>query len=396
MNKQDYQYICEHFANISRIPIRLYKDKKPQIYKNPTTFPSDPGAPYIDELLCITKKISYYITNIYHYYGVINFGNYTLLIGPTYQLPPSRSQIHDYMFSLGIHQNYHEQYQLFLASITTMPLETFVHLLCLVNFYLTGEKIAVTDLILYDSSSKINKQDLTIKKKIIAEDFPDFTTSISHNTFEFEKEMMGYISDGNLDSLHHLFSRATAGQTGKLADNFLRQTKNLFITSATLVSRAAIEGGLVPEEVLTLCDRYIQHCERLDNPEQIMNLQYHMVLDYCTQVNELNHGRRYNEFMRNVASYVHNHLTEGINVDQMAKDLYMSRSYLSTKFKQESGITLTNYIQTQKIKKAKDFLKNTDRSILEISTYLGFSSQGHFQNVFKKHTNTTPNEYRCQ
>lgn len=59
-------------------------------------------------------------------------------------------------------------------------------------------------------------------------------------------------------------------------------------------------------------------------------------------------------------------------------------------------MTLSQYIQEQKIEKAKSLLKTTDRSILEIATYLGFSSQGYFQNVFKKLTGMTPKEYRNQ
>ena len=107
-------------------------------------------------------------------------------------------------------------------------------------------------------------------------------------------------------------------------------------------------------------------------------------------------GDRYDKFMRSVTGYIREHLTEEFSVDQMAQDLFLSRSYLSTKFKKETGMTLSQYIQEQKIEKAKSLLKTTDRSILEIATYLGFSSQGYFQNVFKKLTGMTPKEYRNQ
>ena len=125
-----------------------------------------------------------------------------------------------------------------------------------------------------------------------------------------------------------------------------------------------------------------------------MNLQYHMVIDYTTLVHDIKKGDRYDKFMRNVTSYIREHLTDEFSVDQMAKDLYLSRSYLSTKFKKETGMTLSQYMQEQKIEKAKSLLKTTDRSILEIATYLGFSSQGYFQNVFKKCTGMTPKDYR--
>ena len=59
-------------------------------------------------------------------------------------------------------------------------------------------------------------------------------------------------------------------------------------------------------------------------------------------------------------------------------------------------MNLSSYIQEQQIARAKDYLKNSDKSILEIATYLGFSSQGYFQNVFKKHTGMTPKQFREQ
>ena len=111
---------------------------------------------------------------------------------------------------------------------------------------------------------------------------------------------------------------------------------------------------------------------------------------------EITYGKRYYKFVRSITSYVREHLTEEINIDNMADELFISRSYLSSKFKKETGITLSQYIQEQRIKKAQELLKGSNKSILEISTILGFSSQGYFQNVFKKIVGMTPREYRMQ
>ena len=226
----------------------------------------------------------------------------------------------------------------------------------------------------------------------------DYSNAVTpaHTTYLFEQEMLRCVREGDLDKLRELFKRNSAGRAGKMAPTYLRQLKNIFISSAPLLSRAAIEGGLPAEESLNLSDKYIQHAESYNNPEQVMNLQYHMVIDYTTLVNEIRQGDRYDKFMRSVTGYIREHLTEEFSVDQMAQDLFLSRSYLSTKFKKETGMTLSQYIQEQKIEKAKSLLKTTDRSILEIATYLGFSSQGYFQNVFKKLTGMTPKEYRNQ
>lgn len=406
MHKIDYDYIARNISFLSLIAIRVYKNNERVIYYDPSNFPKDPASPYIDHLLQIDEGVNYYISPYEHFYGIIKHKDYTMILGPTFQIAPPKREIRDFMFSLGIKTNYIEQYQHLLSSITPMPLELFLHELCLIYYYISNQKIELADVAVYDSLTRINKQkkihETTISQESnmlstanhkSVEDYQEVISS-THTTLNFEKEMLDCVQEGNLELLEELFKRNSAGRAGKVASTYLRQVKNIFISSATLLSRSAITGGLPIEEALTLSDEYIQKAESYDNPDQVMNLQYHMVIEYTTRVSKIKKGERYDKFMRNVTSYIQEHLTEEISIEKMSKDLYLNRSYLSTKFKKETGISLSQYIQEQKIEKAKSLLNNTDRSILEIATYLGFSSQGYFQNVFKKCTNMTPKQYR--
>lgn len=78
----------------------------------------------------------------------------------------------------------------------------------------------------------------------------------------------------------------------------------------------------------------------------------------------------------------------------LADTLYMSRGYLCEKFKKESGTTLSDFILATKTEEAQRLLIHTDKPISAISEYLGFSSQSHFNNAFKKYTGITPKRYR--
>lgn len=393
----DYDYIASNISSLTRIMVRIFKNKTLVSLYDPCGFPTDPAMLYLDKLVQIDKEVSYYITPYDQFYGVIRHKEYQLIIGPTFQMTPPRAQIREFMFQLGIRQNYFEQYLNFMLTITPMPLELFLHELCLIYYFISEKKLSLADFTLYDSYSEISRQNRKTAEDVSLPDKENLFDSVPvHGTLEFEQTMLSLITDGDLDKLKKYFSGHSAGRPGKTSGNYLRQVKNIFISSVTLVSRAAIAGGLPSEESLTLSDRYIQHGEALNNPEQVMNLQYNMVMDYATLVSELRKGARYDKFMRSVTGYIREHLTESFNVERMANELFVSRSYLSTKFKKETGMTLTAYIQEQKIKKAMEYLKNTDKSILEISTFLGFSSQGYFQNVFKKCTGMTPKEYREQ
>ncbi|MGN0840252.1 MAG: helix-turn-helix transcriptional regulator [Candidatus Ornithospirochaeta sp.] len=63
-------------------------------------------------------------------------------------------------------------------------------------------------------------------------------------------------------------------------------------------------------------------------------------------------------------------------------------------FQSELGITIDEYVIECRLREAKSLLKYTDKSLTEISNYLCFSSQSHFQNLFKKHYGITPLKYR--
>ena len=88
------------------------------------------------------------------------------------------------------------------------------------------------------------------------------------------------------------------------------------------------------------------------------------------------------------------HLSEPITADAIAQELFMSRPYLSRKFKEDTGESLTDFILKRKTEEAKRLLRYTDKSATTIGAYLGFSSLGHFSRVFKKYAGRTPIEYR--
>ena len=85
---------------------------------------------------------------------------------------------------------------------------------------------------------------------------------------------------------------------GALAHNELRQRRNTFVCSATLISRAAIAGGIEPETGFALSDRYIQKAELLEKSGDIARLSMDMLLDYTKRVEALKYGAEYSRLAR--------------------------------------------------------------------------------------------------
>ena len=79
---------------------------------------------------------------------------------------------------------------------------------------------------------------------------------------------------------------------------------------------------------------------------------------------------------------------------EIARAIGLEENYLSSLFKQCEGETLTSYIMRQKIKLAKNMLMYSAYSYIQIASYLGFASQSHFGQTFKKLTDMTPKAFR--
>ncbi len=93
-----------------------------------------------------------------------------------------------------------------------------------------------------------------------------------------------------------------------------------------------------------------------------------------------------------IKKYVKDHVSEKLELEDIAKKLYINKFYLSHYFKKETGFTLLQYITNQKIAEAKILLRK-GMSITDIAMQLSYNSDSHFISVFKKNTGMTPKKY---
>ena len=92
--------------------------------------------------------------------------------------------------------------------------------------------------------------------------------------------------------------------------------------------------------------------------------------------------------------FIATHINEPVTAADVVEYSGKSRAYVFKKFHEELGISIAAYITKCRLREAKSLLRYTDKSLGEISSYLCFSSQSHFQNVFRKQIGVTPLEYR--
>ncbi|WP_052646748.1 helix-turn-helix domain-containing protein [Paenibacillus terrae] len=216
-----------------------------------------------------------------------------------------------------------------------------------------------------------------------------------HSSFLAERKIWEHLKTGNIEKmLYYMKLHSQEGNYGTLSKkDSLRNKKNLLITAVTLATRAAIEGGLYPEISYNLSDAYIQHIEELKKIDSITKMLEEILPDFAERVTKANRSS-FSKTILLCQDYIFNHLHEHLTLESLAKQLRISPSYLSNKFKEETGETLKAYIQRQKIEEAKNLIVYSDLSISEIYSLLNFHDQSYFTKVFKKITGLTPKQYR--
>ena len=395
MQNYDLNYICMTIGNLSGIPIRLYKNGQQVLFYSMVSLIKDPILPYEKEILMIEDKVGYYTTNNLNYYGILNIENHKIILGPTRFVPNTEQDLHEIALSLDIPAEHIDEFLSSMKSIVGLPLEFLIRMLCLLSYLYCGEATDLNELMIYESNQHSYEKELIEQQvNFLSEEQVDVFHQSIDNTYLTECTMTDIISRGDIAALEQWLHLPHITQRTPLAVDLLRHKKNTFITTATLASRAAIHGGMHSTDAISIANEYIKKCELQNSLESISNLQYHMIKTFTYKVHQLNLGKHPSKLVLDVVNYIHHHLSTHITTQDIADALYMSRPHLSKKFKAETGQNLNEFILTQKINEAKRLLKYTDKSLLAIAVYLGFSTQSHFTHVFKKITGKTPSEYR--
>ncbi|MBS4206582.1 response regulator [Bacillus sp. FJAT-50079] len=97
-----------------------------------------------------------------------------------------------------------------------------------------------------------------------------------------------------------------------------------------------------------------------------------------------------------VKKYLEDNYENAINLDEIAKNFYISSSYLSSLFSEFVGLTISDYLLKLRMNRAKELLRTTNLKVDKISKLVGYENYRYFSQVFKKNVKTTPSLYRLQ
>lgn len=246
-------------------------------------------------------------------------------------------------------------------------------------------------------------QEHNVRERFSALVFHNQEYQHSHNSYMAEVREMDCIERGDIEMLERCWKSGSPGNSfGILAKDWIRNVKNLCIAVITLASRAAIRGGVHPEEAFSLCDCYVQALEDCQDTNVLGQLALRAERHFAEMVRDLRNNSlktvstKGDPHINRCKDYIFAHLHETLTVQQIADVLYLNPNYLSDLFKKYEGRSILNYILHEKVKLVQNMLTYSQYTYSEIASYLGFSSQSHLGMQFKKVTGMTLREYRVK
>lgn len=202
---------------------------------------------------------------------------------------------------------------------------------------------------------------------------------------DLEYAIIQHVREGNPDEAMRVFD--------KLADHYRKMTIRELEKHAVHFLMQLQNGIMRPEDENTLLDLdYVSDGESEIILTIIMRLRQ-IVKDYAERTRSYLRTQM-NHVIQRVIRMIHEQYATNIKLGEVAEKLGVNPSYLSTLFKQETGVSFSDYLSRYRIERAKIFLKEANLKIYEVAQRVGYTDGRHFSQLFRRSQGVTPLEYR--
>ena len=219
----------------------------------------------------------------------------------------------------------------------------------------------------------------------------DFQFKNQNNTLEFKKQLILRFRQGDSSGVKSFLTLYCSGLVSSNTD--LNKIKNSFFDIIITARNITLE---INESFYS--ESFDNAFEILSKENDIMMLKDYLqktLLEYMTAIAS-RRTQNENPIIKKVCSYINDNIAEDISLETMADYVNVSSFYLSKLFKEEMGVTFINFLSDRRLEKSRQMLKNTSKSIKEITAETGYNDQNYFSRLFKNKFGVSPTEFRNQ
>lgn len=307
------------------------------------------------------------------------------VLGPVFNAEISNAAIEKSVSDYRIDPTWRQGYTELMASLPVVSSLLFFQYALMTHYCVTGEKL--------------NRSDLHFRKWTPEEHKGrGVDTEPQRNRMQVwlaEQNLLHMVREGNMD-YKKAMSRAGLMSSGVKAGGKhpLMQAIVSCTCFTSLCVREAIQAGLSPDTAYSVGDSYIQSMLNCQTVTELWSVNHDMYEDFIQRVHKIKAKPGVSVQIRTCRDYIERHPEEDLSLPMLARQVGYSEYHLSRKFKEEMGITLSAYIRSVRVEKAKQKLLWSKDSISKIALDLRFSSGSHFASAFEAATGQNPQQYR--
>lgn len=387
-------YFLQILYDIFHIPIIWWDEKEQFQVPDMETYQSpimcDRTLKDEVEAICKANDLPVlYLENDQIFYGVFeDLSNRFFCIGPVSRNPVSRLWVETYK---------KEHHVALPLKIEQFGMSLMTKLVVMIYSLCTGKQIEYSDV-------SVKSNDEYIEQWTSEENLEDYRLQQSEHDrghgigMAFEYQLMEIVKAGDVEAMKNMMSGdgPEISDIGEFSTDNHKQMEYMVVTILALLTRAAVEGGMNPEEAYILGDVYIRKIEQCSNNTAALTmLGTKAQFEFTEKVKEAKEKKSQFIYVDKCKDYIAKNLRKNIKVSDIAPALGISKTYLTHKFTEVEGISIQQYILKERCEHAANLLRYSDYPIAVISEYFCFASQSHFGSSFKKQFGMTPREYRA-
>lgn len=222
---------------------------------------------------------------------------------------------------------------------------------------------------------------------------PILSMKIIEERYFQENELLAAVQHGNYKRIQSFLESAGMIRFANRIDDEIQECKHRLIVLNTLMRRAVYQGGVHPLHIDRLSNSHAVKINQISNVRESDEMSLAIVMNYCKLVKE--HSlTSYSKPVQKIITTIDASITADLRLNTFAKELFMNPSYLSALFKNEVGMTLTEYVNKKRLKYSTTLLQNTNLPIQEVAANCGIADIHYYTRLFKREYEKTPREYR--
>ncbi len=210
---------------------------------------------------------------------------------------------------------------------------------------------------------------------------------------QFELQIQYCIEHGKTENLERVWESFSVS----IKENFqeyLYTELHFMIPLISSARQAALRSGAPQEEVLSIFHSAISHISSRGSMSVNLRTIERATYDMCNLVKKNKTMPFRSDVCLKCERYIDEHLTDKITATLLAEYCGVDRSLIFDIFRRNYNISLTEYIQQEKMRRAKMLLAHSTYPVSEIASILGYCSSSYFSKVFSKYCGSTPADFR--